>query len=80
MLIKIYVVKLVLIILTYVVKSESTRTEVVDGSNESSYYPDEKMDPSLRKMTFAKKFDKSGCVEAHSQHCYKLRKTTALNR
>ena len=40
---------------SYHIKSETSHTEVVDGSNESSYYPDEKMDPSLRKMTFAKK-------------------------
>ena len=46
--------------LTHIVKSESTRTEVVDGSNESLGHPDEELHPHLRKYSpLQKNFKKS---------------------
>ena len=57
------VVKLVLIELTHVVKSESTRTEAVDGSNESSEHPDEELHPHLQKYSPLQKNFKSSSVK-----------------
>ena len=38
MLIQVYVVKIVLIILTFVLENEPTRTGMIDGSNEILWY------------------------------------------
>ena len=54
-------VQLVLILLH---KNKSTRTDVVDGSNESLYHADQELDPPLRKksplQTILKKFSVTG--------------------
>ena len=61
-LIKFYIVKLVLIELTHIVKSESTRTEAVEGSNESSEHPDEELHPHLQKYSPLQKNFKTSSV------------------
>ena len=51
--------------LTHIVKSESTRTEVVDGSNESLGHPDEELHPHLRKYSPLQKNFKKSSVPGH---------------
>ena len=45
--------------LVYYIKSKPQLSEMVDGSNESLYNPDEELDPNLRRgIPFQKSFEK----------------------
>ena len=60
MLINFLLYELVQLVLILLHKNKSTRTDVIDGSNESWYHADQELDPPLRKksplQTILKKF------------------------